>query len=127
MSKPIFIIRFPYSKEHREEYIEVLESIRKTMHDYHVFSVMDSKTEIKKATSKYYAPQTEFEIFIQHPKTNEWIEIGDGGFYSPVSLAQYNIEYPIFNVGFGIERICMILTEVEDIRKLVYPYFYEDI
>ncbi|MFX1277159.1 MAG: O-phosphoserine--tRNA ligase [Promethearchaeota archaeon] len=87
----------------------------------------NSRTEIKKATSKYYAPQTEFEIFVEHPKTNEWIEIGDGGFYSPVSLSQYNIQYPVFNIGFGVERICMIKTEIEDIRKLVYPYFYEDI
>ena len=85
------------------------------------------KTEIKKATSKYYAPQTEFEIFVEHPKTKEMVEIGDGGFYSPVSLAQYDIEYPVFNIGFGVERICMIKTEIEDIRKLVYPYFYEDI
>jgi O-phosphoseryl-tRNA synthetase len=82
---------------------------------------------VKKATSKYYAPQTEFEIFVEHPKTNEWIEIGDGGFYSPVSLSQYDIPYPVFNIGFGVERICMIKTEIEDIRKLVYPYFYEDI
>ena len=87
----------------------------------------NSKTEIKKATSKYYAPQTEFEIFIEHPKTKELIEIGDGGFYSPVSLAQYDIKHPVFNIGFGVERICMIKTEIEDIRKLVYPYFYEDI
>ncbi len=87
----------------------------------------NSKTEIKKATSKYYAPQTEFEIFVEHPKTKTWIEIGDGGFYSPVSLSQYNIQYPVFNIGFGVERICMIKTEIEDIRKLVYPYFYEDI
>jgi len=87
----------------------------------------NNKSDIKKATSKYYAPQTEFEIFVEHPKTKEWIEIGDGGFYSPVSLAQYNIQYPVFNIGFGIERICMIKTEIEDIRKLVYPYFYEDI
>jgi O-phosphoseryl-tRNA synthetase len=87
----------------------------------------NNKTEIKKATSKYYAPQTEFEIFVEHPKTKEWIEIGDGGFYSPVSLANYDIEYPVFNIGFGIERICMIRTFKEDIRKLVYPYFYEDI
>ncbi len=86
-----------------------------------------NRTEIKKATSKYYAPQTEFEIFVEHPKTKEWIEIGDGGFYSPVSLSQYNIPYPVFNIGFGVERICMIKTEIEDIRKLVYPYFYEDI
>ena len=87
----------------------------------------NSKSEIKKATSKYYAPQTEFEIFVEHPTTKEWIEIGDGGFYSPVSLAQYDIEHPVFNIGFGVERICMIRTEIEDIRKLVYPYFYEDI
>ena len=87
----------------------------------------NNRTEIKKATSKYYAPQTEFEIFVEHPTTKEWIEIGDGGFYSPVSLAQYNIPYPVFNIGFGVERICMIKTEIADIRKLVYPYFYEDI
>ncbi len=87
----------------------------------------NNKMEIKKATSKYYAPQTEFEIYVEHPKSKQWIEIGDGGFYSPVSLAQYNIEHPVFNIGFGVERICMIRTEIEDIRKLVYPYFYEDI
>jgi len=87
----------------------------------------NSRSEIKKATSKYYAPQMEFEIFVEHPKTKELIEIGDGGFYSPVSLAQYGIEYPVFNIGFGVERICMIKTEIEDIRKLVHPYFYEDI
>jgi len=87
----------------------------------------NSKAEIKRATSKYYAPQTEFEIFVEHPNTKEWIEIGDGGFYSPVSLAKYDIDYPIFNIGFGVERICMIKSGIEDIRKLVYPYFYEDI
>ena len=87
----------------------------------------NNRTEIKKATSKYYAPQTEFEIFVEHPTSKQWIEIGDGGFYSPVSLAQYNIAHPVFNIGFGVERICMIRTGIEDIRKLVYPYFYEDI
>jgi O-phosphoseryl-tRNA synthetase len=91
------------------------------------FGFTNSKSKIKKATSKYYAPQTEFEVFIEHPKTKEWIEIGDGGFYSPVSLAKYEIPYPVFNIGFGVERICMIKSGIEDIRKLVYPYFYEDI
>ncbi len=81
------------------------------------------KFEIKKATSKYYAPQMEFEVFIKHD--NEWLEIGDGGFYSPVSLAKFNIEYPVFNLGLGIERLCMIETGITDIRELVYPYFYK--
>ncbi len=85
------------------------------------------KVETKVATSKYYAPQTEFEIFVQHPVTKEWLEIGDGGFYSPIALANYEIEYPVLNIGFGVERIVMIQTEEKDIRKLVYPYFYSDL
>lgn len=63
MSKPIFIIRFPYSKEQREEYIEILESIRKTMRDYHVFSVMDSKTD--RVEFECYNPDTSSEITMQ--------------------------------------------------------------
>ena len=68
MSKPIFIIRFPYSKEHREEYIEVLESIRKTMHDYHVFSVMDSKTE--RVEFECYNADNASELNIEKIKTH---------------------------------------------------------
>ncbi|MBN1803001.1 MAG: O-phosphoserine--tRNA ligase [Candidatus Lokiarchaeota archaeon] len=105
-----------------------LEDCRKIASDICLkLGFKNSRTDIKKATSKYYAPQTEFEIFVEHPKTKEWIEIGDGGFYSPVSLSQYDIQHPVFNIGFGVERICMIKTGTEDIRKLVYPYFYEEI
>jgi O-phosphoseryl-tRNA synthetase len=78
----------------------------------------------KRATSKYYAPQTESEVFIEHPKTGEVIEIGDLGFYSPVALANFGIEYPVFNAGFGVERFVMVETGETDIRRLVYPYFY---
>jgi len=78
----------------------------------------------KRVTSKYYAPQTESEIFIEHPKTGELIEIGDLGFYSPIALANFGIEYPVFNAGFGVERFVMIETGETDIRRLVYPYFY---
>jgi len=79
---------------------------------------------IKRATSKYYAPKTEFEAFVKHPKTGEPIEVGDGGLYNPLSLARYKISYPVFNFGAGLERIAMIKTGVEDIRKLVYPHLY---
>ena len=81
----------------------------------------------KKATSKYYAPQTEFEIFVKHPETGEWLEVGDSGFYSPVSLAKFDIEYPVFNAGFGVERFVMIRTGETDIRRLSYPYFYREV
>jgi len=79
---------------------------------------------IKKATSKYYAPKTEFEAFVRHPKSGESLEVGDGGLYNPLSLARYQIPYPVFNFGAGLERIAMIKTGVEDIRKLVYPHLY---
>ncbi|NHI91341.1 MAG: O-phosphoserine--tRNA ligase [Candidatus Lokiarchaeota archaeon] len=82
------------------------------------------KFKIKKGTSKYYAPQTEFEVFIKH-ESGEWIEIGDGGFYSPVSLVKFGIDYPVFNFGAGIERLAMIQTGMDDIRKLAYPYYYD--
>ncbi|MHA1267572.1 MAG: O-phosphoserine--tRNA ligase [Candidatus Helarchaeota archaeon] len=88
------------------------------------FGVEKVKIEMKKATAKYYAPQTEFEVFFKHPTLDQWIEIGDGGFYSPVPLANFEIEYPVFNIGFGVERFVMVQQGYTDIRALVYPYFY---
>ncbi|MCW4039959.1 MAG: O-phosphoserine--tRNA ligase [Candidatus Bathyarchaeota archaeon] len=82
---------------------------------------------MKAATSKYYAPQTEFEAFIRQSTSGEFLEVGDGGFYSPVSLAQYEIPYPVFNFGFGLERLVMIEHNIPDIRQVVYPYLYSTI
>jgi O-phosphoseryl-tRNA synthetase len=87
----------------------------------------DVKCKIKRATSKYYAPRTEFEVFVKHPKTGEFIEVGDAGFYSPVALAQYDISYPVFNLGIGLERVLMVRTGESDIRALVYPYLYLEV
>jgi O-phosphoseryl-tRNA synthetase len=83
------------------------------------------KLVTKKATSKYYAPQTEFEVFVKHPKTGEFLEVGDAGFYSPVPLSKYEIPYPVFNFGIGLERLLMIQTGEADMRALVYPYVYK--
>lgn len=85
---------------------------------------VDARFEIKTATGKYYAPGMEFEIFVRHEAHEDWLEIGDGGFYSPVSCAKYGIVHPVFNIGFGVERIAMIKTGAADIRELCYPYFY---
>ncbi len=83
--------------------------------------------EIKSATSKYYAPDSEFEIFVKHPETGERIEVGNAGFYSPVSLANYEIPYPVFNLGIGLERILMLRQGEEDIRSIVFPYKYGEL
>jgi len=81
----------------------------------------DIKFETKIATSKYYAPGQEQEVFIKHKGT--WLEIADIGMYSPVALANFEIKYPVFNAGFGIERLGMLIYEIDDVRKLAYPQF----
>ena len=47
----------------------------------------------------------------------------DIGSISPISLANFDIKYPVFNAGFGIERMAMIIDEATDIRKLSFPQF----
>jgi O-phosphoseryl-tRNA synthetase len=85
------------------------------------YGFSDIKFETKVATSKYYAPGQEQEVFVNHKGT--WLEIADIGMYSPVALANFDIKYPVFNAGFGIERVGMLLYEIDDVRKLAYPQF----
>jgi len=85
------------------------------------YGFSDVKFETKTATSKYYAPGQEQEVFVKHKES--WLEIADIGMYSPVALANFDIRYPVFNAGFGIERLGMLIYEVDDVRKLAYPQF----
>lgn len=94
------------------------ELTRKILKEY---GFSDVKFETKKATSKYYAPQQEQEVFALYK--GGWIEVADIGMYSPIALANFDIVWPVFNVGFGIERLAMILYGYDDIRKLVFPQF----
>ncbi len=79
--------------------------------------------------SKYYVPDTQTEVFAFHPKlvgsnskySDGWIEIATFGVYSPTALAEYNIPYPVMNLGLGVERLAMILHDAPDIRALTYP------
>jgi O-phosphoseryl-tRNA synthetase len=85
------------------------------------YGFSDMKFETKIATSKYYAPGQEQEVFVRHK--DNWLEVADIGMYSPVALANFDIRYPVFNAGLGIERLAMLLYEMDDVRKLVYPQF----
>jgi len=80
----------------------------------------------KKVTSKYYTPGMEYEGYIYNSNTNQWIEIVDYGLYSPIALARYDLEYPVLNVGIGVERVALMLYGEYDIRRLVYPQFYTE-
>ena len=80
--------------------------------------------------SKYYVPDTQTEVFAFHPKlvgsnskySDGWIEIATFGIYSPSALAEYDIPYPVMNLGLGVERLAMILHDAPDIRALTYPH-----
>jgi O-phosphoseryl-tRNA synthetase len=104
------------------------------------YGFSDIKFETKIATSKYYAPEQEQEVFVKHRARSScpvpgreqeafvkhkgnWLEIADIGMYSPVALANFDIKYPVFNAGFGIERLGMLLYGIDDVRKLAYPQF----
>jgi len=78
----------------------------------------------KKVTSKYYTPETEYEGYLFHSGMNRWIEVVNYGLYNPIALARYDLEYPVLNVGIGLERVALALYAVNDVRELVYPQFY---
>jgi O-phosphoseryl-tRNA synthetase len=81
--------------------------------------------------SKYYVPDTQTEVFAYHPKLvgsktkykDGWVEVATFGIYSPSALSQYNIPYPVMNLGMGVERLAMILHDSTDVRALTYPQF----
>ncbi|MFA6447828.1 MAG: O-phosphoserine--tRNA ligase [bacterium] len=79
----------------------------------------------KKIASRYYDPETDTEVFAKYG--DQMIEVGNLGFYAPASLANYDIDLPVFNIGFGVERMAMILTGGSDLRALVFPQFYEEV
>jgi O-phosphoseryl-tRNA synthetase len=87
----------------------------------HQYGFPDINFETKMATSKYYAPGQEQEVFIK--RGEDWIEVADIGMYSPLALANFDIRYPVFNAGFGLERLAMILYGINDVRKVAYPQF----
>lgn len=81
--------------------------------------------------SKYYVPDTQTEVFAYHPRlvgsktkySDGWVEVATFGIYSPSALAQYDIPYPVMNLGMGVERLAMILHDSTDVRALSYPQF----
>jgi O-phosphoseryl-tRNA synthetase len=81
--------------------------------------------------SKYYTPGTQIEVFAYHPGLvgsatkykSGWVEVATFGIYSPTALSQYDIPYPVMNLGLGVERLAMILHNSQDVRALSYPQF----
>lgn len=73
--------------------------------------------------SKYYMPETQTEVYGKHP-VHGWVEVATFGIYSPSALAEYGVGVPVMNLGMGVERLAMVLTQAEDVRKLSYEQLY---
>jgi O-phosphoseryl-tRNA synthetase len=81
--------------------------------------------------SKYYAPDTQIEVYAYHPKlvdsntkySDGWIEVATFGIYATPALSEYNIPMPVMNLGLGVERLAMILYGAKDMRCMTYPQF----
>lgn len=62
MSKPIFIIRFPYISDlDKERFERQYEQIGKQLSDYHVLSLIDGKSE-RVEFECYNSPHTDIEF-----------------------------------------------------------------
>lgn len=99
---------------------EIVESILEE------FGFSDFRFQLDPKRSKYYAPDTQTEVYGLSPG-GEWVEIATFGMYSPVALSRYGIETPVLNIGIGVERLSQVLTAERDIRKLVMSQFHYDL
>ncbi|MGC8648643.1 MAG: phenylalanine--tRNA ligase subunit alpha [Candidatus Micrarchaeia archaeon] len=68
-----------------------------------------------------YNPYTEpsMEIFYYHQHFKKWFEIGNSGIFRPEALKPYNIDKPVLGWGLALERLAMILYNVNDIREIL--------
>lgn len=79
---------------------------------------MDVTFELKENQPSYYAYNTNYEAFWKG------MEVADIGMFSPVALAAYGIEYPVFNAGPGLGRIAMLKEGFQDLRQVHFPELY---
>jgi len=70
-----------------------------------------------------YNPYTEpsMEIFAWHEKNKRWVEVGNSGMFRPESLAPYGVKWPTIAWGLALERLAMLIWNIEDIRKILGP------
>lgn len=101
------------------------KAISEALLQYFGFSKFKFIPDEKK--SKYYIPETQTEVYGYHPKLDEWVEIATFGLYSPIALSKYGVDKEVMNLGLGVERIAMVLNQIEDVRELVYPQLYKEL
>jgi phenylalanyl-tRNA synthetase alpha chain len=68
----------------------------------------------------HYNPYTEpsFELFVDHPKTGETIEMGNSGIFREEVLTPLGVDCDVMAWGISLERLLMVMYGFEDIRDV---------
>ncbi|WP_439028312.1 phenylalanine--tRNA ligase subunit alpha [Haloarchaeobius sp. DT45] len=68
----------------------------------------------------HYNPYTEpsFELFGEHPRTGELVEIGNSGIFREEVLRPLGVECDVMAWGLALERLLMLTHGFEDIRDV---------
>ena len=64
----------------------------------------------------YTEPSVQSTVYV--PKLKTWIELCGMGVFRPEVLEPLGIEYPVLAWGGGLERLAMVMLDVDDIRFL---------
>ncbi len=65
-----------------------------------------------------YFPYTEPSLEIEVMHAGEWMELGGAGIFRPEVTEPLGVEWPVLAWGLGLERLAMMVLDLEDIRDL---------
>ena len=80
-----------------------------------------SKTKMRFRPSYFPFTEPSAEVDIWSDKRGQWLEILGSGMVDPEVFKSVNIDEKIwsgFAFGLGVERICMLKYDIDDIRLL---------
>jgi len=68
-----------------------------------------------------YFPYTEPSVEVDVLWKGEWLELGGSGIFRPEVTEPLGTEWPVCAWGLGLERLAMLVLELDDIRELYQP------
>ncbi len=68
-----------------------------------------------------YFPYTEPSVEVDILWRGQWLELGGAGIFRPEVTEPLGSEWPVCAWGMGLERLAMIILDLDDIRELYQP------
>tara|TARA_Y100001968_G_scaffold247217_1_gene231632 strand:- start:5847 stop:7301 length:1455 start_codon:yes stop_codon:yes gene_type:complete len=68
-----------------------------------------------------YFPYTEPSVEVDILWRGQWLELGGAGIFRPEVTEPLGSEWPVCAWGMGLERLAMIILDLDDIRQLYQP------